>query len=356
MYLLQLHPASPKPLSRFISKRSALTIIAAAAGMTIVFLGYSWLNIKAPGSSKSLRVSVLQGNIDQEKKSNPRKYAKEIMQTYIDLTKAVADQEPELIVWPEAATPGFVLKNMAHMNKIVPLIREMEAYFLIGSSEYPKFQKGLEFDKEKYGNTALFFSPKGKVLGQYLKIHLVPFGETIPYEGIIPWPSFIVSKEKQSFEIPGKEYTLFNLENNQFGALICWEVVFPDLFRTFVKNGAGFMLNITNEGWFGDTAAPHQMLAINVFRAIENRIVLARAANTGISCFIDPTGHIYGIVEDQNGKATYVRGHLTRDVNIYSKKTFYTCYGDVFVYIVLAIVGLFVTTAIIRPRTLSYHS
>ena len=110
------------------------------------------------------------------------------------------------------------------------------------------------------------------------------------------------------------------------------------------------MLNITNEGWFGDTAAPHQMLAINVFRAIENRVVLARAANTGISCFIDPTGHITGRVEDEKGKATFVQGYLTQEVNIYKGKTFYTCYGDVFVYTILVITGFLIAVAIMRPK------
>jgi len=353
LYLLKLILKTPRPSFNLISKRSVLRIIVAAVGLTLVFLGYGRLNISVPPTTQSIRISVLQGNINQEKKSNPSKYAKQIMQTYIDLTTAAADQEPELVVWPEAATPGFILKNMAHMNQVVPLIRETDAYFLIGSSEYPKFQKGLKFDKEKYGNTALFFSPKGKVLGQYLKIHLVPFGETIPYEGIIPWPSFIVSKEKRSFEVPGKEFTLFNLENETFGVLICWEVVFPDLFRTFVKNGAGFMLNITNEGWFGDTAAPYQMLAINVFRAVENRVVLARAANTGISCFIDPTGKITGMVEDRKGKATFVQGFLTQDVNIHHKKTFYTRYGDVFVYCILFVTALLITVTVFKPKNSS---
>jgi len=350
LYLFKLISKTSRLSLSLFSKKSVLTLIAAAVGLTFVFIGYSWLSITVLPTTRSIRVSVLQGNIDQEKKSNPSKYAKQIMQTYIDLTQAVADQKPKLVVWPEAATPGFVLKNMAHMNQIVPLIRATDAYFLIGSSEYPKFQKGRKFDKEKFGNTALFFSPNGKVLGQYLKIHLVPFGETIPYEGIIPWPSFIVSKEKKSFEIPGREFTLFDLENEKFGVLICWEVVFPDLFRTFVKNGAGFMLNITNEGWFGDTAAPHQMLAINVFRAVENRITLARAANTGISCFIDPTGRIYGRVEDRKGKATYVEGHLTREVNIYHEKTFYTRYGDVFVYCTLLVTGVLLIVTAFRPK------
>jgi apolipoprotein N-acyltransferase len=205
----------------------------------------------------------------------------------------------------------------------------------------------------KSGNTALFFSPEGKILGQYLKIHLVPFGEYIPLEGIIDWPHFIVPSEKKLHEAPGKEYTLFDLKKAKFGVVICWEHVFPDLFRTFVKNGADFMLNITNEGWFGDTAAPHQMLAISIFRAVENRRAIARAANTGVSCFIDPHGRIASRVQDNQKKDTFVEGYLTGEIPISDHKTFYTEHGEVFTYFCIAIASLMVAIALARGKRAS---
>ena len=165
----------------------------------------------------------------------------------------------------------------------------------------------------------------------------MPFGEYIPLEGKIEWPSFILPRGKKYYEIPGKEYTLFNLKEAKFGVVICWEHVFPDLFRTFVKNGADFMLNITNEGWFGDTAAPHQMLAISVFRAVENRCAIARAANTGISCFIDPHGRITGRVQDNQKKDTFVDGYLTQPVYLSEERTFYARRGDLFAYLCLLV-------------------
>ena len=99
------------------------------------------------------------------------------------------------------------------------------------------------------------------------------------------------------------------------------------------------MINLTNEGWFGDTAAPHQMVAIVIFRAVENRVPFARAANTGISCFIDSSGKITGRVMDQNGDDTFVEGYLTGTIRPSKEKTFYTRYGDIFVYTVLSITG-----------------
>jgi apolipoprotein N-acyltransferase len=180
---------------------------------------------------------------------------------------------------------------------------------------------------------------------------LVPFGEQIPYEDSISWPSFIVPEDKKTFEIPGREYTVFKLGEIGFGAVICWEVVFPDLFREFVKRGANFMVNLTNEGWFGDSAAPYQMAAINAFRAVENRVPVARAANTGISCFIDQFGRITGRVSN-NGKDTFVEGYLTQPIRASDEKTFYTRYGDVFVWICLLIsMGFLLLAFLFKKRS-----
>ena len=109
------------------------------------------------------------------------------------------------------------------------------------------------------------------------------------------------------------------------------------------------MINLTNEGWFGETAAPYQLAAINVFRAVENRIYVARAANTGISCYIDPFGRIYGRVKNNN-KDIFVDGYLTKEIRISHAKTFYTLYGDVFVYITIIIAVGIVVLFIFRGR------
>ncbi len=309
-----------------------------------LFYGEMLLNTD-PGDS-TVRTSVLQGNIDREMKKNPQKYDRFIMETYTGMTREAFQDKPDLIVWPEASTPGFVLKNLSLYQKMSVLIQEGNSYFLVGSAEYAKFITPEVAEKREVGNTALFFSPAGKVLGQYLKINLVPFGEYVPLKDIVPWPSSIVPPSKKEVkEIPGREFTLFSMKDTEFGVLICWEVVFPDLFRQFVKNGANFMINISNEGWFGDTAAPHQMVAINVFRAVENRIAVARSANTGISCFFDPFGRITGRVVDENGKDTFIKGFLTQDIPLMYKRTFYTKYGDIFAYgcIVVSIMVIIIT-------------
>jgi apolipoprotein N-acyltransferase len=310
--------------SSFALSLATLVLVGIATIYGTVILRYS-------KTEQNLRLSVLQGNIGQEMKHNPKKHAESIMQKYTDLTRLASKESPVLIVWPEAATPVFVLKDLVLLNKITSLIKEARVHFLIGSSEYPKFASE-DIKPEDFGNTALFFSPEAKVLGQYLKIQLVPFGEYVPYDRIVPWPQWIVPEGKKSYEIPGKDRTIFTLGGAKFGVLICWEIVFSDLFRKFVRDGAGLMINITNEGWFGDSAAPHQMVAISVFRSVENRVSLVRAANTGVSCFIDPNGRIIGRVR-KNAKDTFVDGCLTGEIPILNHKTFYTMYGDIFAYL-----------------------
>ena len=328
-------------------------------GLNMVFFGcllaltvYNGRSMQVTQDSlPTVRLSVLQGNISREIKRDPKAHDQHIMETYKWLTREVIGDAPDLIVWPEAATPGLVLKNHALHKQVVSIVRDSKKPFLIGSSEYPKFQKQSELKYGQVGNTALYFSSDGNVLGQYLKIHLVPFGESLPFEDKFTWPEFIVPKDKKTFEIPGKEFTLFSLNKSKFGVLICWEVVFPDLFRQFVKNGANFMLNITNEGWFGDSAAPFQMLAINVFRSVENRVAIGRAANNGISGFIDPYGRIMDVVRDSTGKATFIKGHLTHNMPLSFEKTFYTRHGDIFAYICIAISILSVLIALLKPST-----
>jgi apolipoprotein N-acyltransferase len=319
---------------KFPSRRAAIALTLASLILIIGALSYGRNVLSQPINGKAIRVSVLQGNIAQKQKWD-RKYASFIMQTYTDLTRQAFEDKPDLIVWPEASTPGLVLKNRRLHKQIVSIIRQNKAYFIIGSSEYPKFAKQA-YKKGTYGNAALFFSPDGKFLGQYLKIRLVPFTECLPHKDIIPWPDFIVPDKDVNFPIAGTEFKLFEMNGIKFGTLICWETLHPDLFRQFVRDGANLIVNITNEARYGETKASYQIAAMNVFRAIESRVPVIRAANTGISCFIDPYGRITGSVTNDN-RHIFVKGYLTQSLVPSQVKTFYTAYGDAFAYMNLII-------------------
>jgi apolipoprotein N-acyltransferase len=330
-----------------LTQKASIILSLGVALIILVCAIYGQITFSQQTAAGEIKMSVLQGNIHQAQKWDPN-YTKFIMDRYSNLTLNAAKDHPEIIVWPEAATPGFVLKNMRLRKQITSLIRQANTYFIIGSSEYPKFQKNSS-ERDKTGNTALFFSPGGKVLGQYLKIRLYPFGEYIPYEDLFSWPQFIIPDGKRSFHIAGEEYALFNVYDAKIGVVICWESVFPRLVSKFVQNGANLIVNITNEAWFGETAAPYQLLTKCVFRAVENRVSLARAANTGISCFIDPFGRITGRVQ-KDGKDIFVAGYLTQEITVSKERTFYTEYGDVFVYLCILVSCLIAIMSFFKSR------
>ncbi len=337
--------SAPSPF-RAPTKSSALLALGVVFALAGVVYFYGKIVLSKPVAGRRLKVTVVQGNIDQERKWDP-KSAGFIQQRYSDLTRAATRDKPDLIVWPEAATPGFVLDTLPLMAWMRGLVTEAGTFFLIGSSERPKFSKDGSV-RQSRGNTALYYSPDGKILSQYLKIHLVPFAEYLPYEGTIPWPEFIARKEG-NWDIPGEKMELFPIHDHKIGVVICWESIFPDFFRKFIKGGASFMINITNEGWFRNTI-PYQYLAMNVFRAVENRVYIARAANVGISCFIDAHGRVYGRLRKNNADL-YVAGYLTEDVYLNEDKTFYTRYGDVFAFAnIFATILMCAVSFLSRPK------
>jgi apolipoprotein N-acyltransferase len=197
--------------------------------------------------------------------------------------------------------------------------RETGAFLLFGSPSYR-----IENRKVNHYNSAYLLSPSGNIAGKYDKIHLVPFGEYVPFGEILKLGS--LGEGIGNFKAGGEVITL-SMPRGRFGVLICFEIIFPDLCRRFVRNGANFLVTLTNDAWFGRTSAPHQHLAIATFRAVENRVFIARAANTGISALIDPRGSIVG------RSGLFTEEALSGTIRLATEKTFYTRYGDVFAWI-----------------------
>ncbi len=319
-------------------------ILASGAALLVAGVWFygSW-TISQPITGKPVKISLVQGNIDQSRKWE-RKYADSIMQTYAELTQEAAREGPSLIVWPETATPAALNADRSLRREVEKIAQTAGIPLLIGSSQHQKFAAdgGPQL---RYANSAYLVPPDStRTLNQrYDKIRLFPFGEFLPYQNTIPWARLGVPSI--TGYVPGKEYKIFELPGVHFGVTICWENAFPDLFRQFVKEGAQLMVNITNEAWFGKSAAPYQLVSISVFRAVENRVFVARCANTGISCTIDPYGRILDRVKDQNGKDIFVRGVLNARVVSLEASTLYTRVGDVLPWISLIFSGLFLFAA-----------
>jgi apolipoprotein N-acyltransferase len=227
------------------------------------------------------------------------------------------------------------------------LTRETGSYLLVGGAGYEKLNPQKD-RKQPYTNSEYLISPSGQLVDHYHKIKLLAFNEYIPLEGIIPWPEWITPL-KESF-LPGEKYTLFQVSGARFGTPICWENLFPNLFRRFVLEGADFMVCVTNEGFLGNTSAPYQSLAMDTFRAIENKVAIVRGATTGISAFINPDGEIVDRVRDGKGKDFSISGFLVRDVPLCKKKTLYTVYGDIFAYISIGIAVISILASLLKQK------
>jgi apolipoprotein N-acyltransferase len=305
-----------------------------SAGAIFLSLIYGFFVMQSPSITKSLRVAVIQGNIPQNIRWSSR-FQDQNLAKHVRLTReAVKDQQPALVVWPETAVRGSVTQNTDLAKIFFTLAEESNASIAVGSAERPKFGSN-EQGRKKTSNSAFLISSGGEILGQYDKIRLLPFGEYLPFK-TFPWPSRIASAWNAGEFEPGSDYTLLNLGGVKLAVTICWENIFPNLVREFVKHGADLIVNITNEAWFGDTAAPYQFMAMNVFRAVENRVAIARAANTGISGFIDPVGRILGTV-NKNNKEILVEGYLIKDLPLSQPGTFYTRHGDLFALLCLGV-------------------
>ena len=292
-------------------------------GFTCLFIilavyAYGDIELNRDLSQKTIRVSVIQGNISQHKKWKAF-YRDVNLKKYIRLSGRASMDKPALIVWPETSLPGY-LEEYNLYKQVSDFINDINAPVLIGAPRFDSYN-------DAYYNSAVLFSKKGKILNVYDKIHLVPFGEYIPLKGLL---GFLYGYYEIANFSKGEIYTIFNLDNTNFGVLICFEDVFESLVRTFVSRGADFMINITNDAWFYNSAEPRQHLSASVFRAVENRISFVRAANTGISGFIDPYGRIISRV-NKSGRQICVEGFATADIPLVNHRSLYNRFGNVFV-------------------------
>jgi apolipoprotein N-acyltransferase len=297
----------------------ALVVAGLLVGATLVFGDARLEEIGA--SPETASVAVVQPSIAQPLKWDPD-FAATTLQIYFELTRQAGRSRPDLIVWPETSTPTILRRDAGLLTALGRLSRDVGAPLLVGSVD----AEGAA--PPTYRNTAFLLDERG-IVNRYDKIHLVPFGEYVPLSGVIGfvrgWAEFIADLE------PGSRSVVFSGPPAPFGTVICYEGIFPALVRRFVRDGARFMVNMTNDGWFGQTDGPLQHLGMYPFRAVEHRVAVVRAANTGISALIAPTGAI------TRSLPLFVRGTLERRVPLREGETLYTRFGDWLAYLALAV-------------------
>lgn len=173
-------------------------------------------------------------------------------------------------------------------------------------------------------NRASFIRSDGTFAGHYDKMHLVPFGEYVPYKRLFFFANSLLH-EAGNFE-PGTQHSIFSTGGHTYGTFICYESIFGDEVRQFAKQGAEVLINISNDGWYGDTSAPWQHLNMVRMRAIENHRWILRATNTGVTAAINPYGRV--TVAAPRHQRTSVRVHFAYENDL----TFYVAHGDLFAY------------------------
>ena len=313
-----------------------------AGGVVVLAVWYGTWRIPQVTIPRTVRVAVVQGNILQEEKWKDE-YRGAILARYAALTEAAAATEPALIVWPETSVPGYLGVDEALTQQVIAMARSIRRPLLVGAPV-----PTIEQVRIALRNSAVLVSPSGELLQRYDKLHLVPFGEFVPFDHALPWLRNLLPPIGDF--TPGRDHTVFTIEvrNAEFGmrnfhselptpnselrfsTLICFEDIFPELTRRFVQRGAQLLLVITNDAWFGPTAAAYQHAQASMFRAVELRVPIARAANTGWSGCFDASGRWIGSVHDPHGTELFIEGTQTCDVPLGAGMSFYRRLGDWF--------------------------
>ncbi len=263
-------------------------------------------------------VSLIQGNIDQSIKWNEN-FQKETINIYEELSLRHPPANGGLIVWPETAVPfNFQDENDLH-RQVRDLSVKTKSWFIFGSMSYAARSENTD-----YFNSAYLLSPQGDVRGKYDKVHLVPYGEYVPLRTIFPFISSLAAGIGDFAE--GKGFYPLTMGERKIGVMICYEGILPEAARMYKNAAAELLVNITNDAWFGTTSAPYQHLSMSIFRAVETRLYLVRAANTGISAIVDPTGKILAQTE------IFKKDEIHGSIKFIALPTFYAKYGDLLVW------------------------
>jgi apolipoprotein N-acyltransferase len=245
------------------------------------------------------------------------------------LSEQSVSNRTDLLLWPEAALPEL---NEATYTVITNFAALHQLWFLLGADDVQLRPGATREDDLLYFNAAWLLSPRGLIADTYHKRRLVIFGEYIPLANTLPFLKWFTTITG-SFT-PGAASTQMQLRDLDVIAspLICFEDVFPHGARDHVTDSTDLLVNLTNDGWFGEGSAQWQHVANAVFRAIENHRPLVRACNNGVTCWIDAQGRVRDVFTDEQGRP-YGAGFITFQIPVTNRpheRTFYTRRGDLF--------------------------
>ncbi len=279
-------------------------------------------------TAEPVSVALIQANFEEQEEKEDQSIFTDMYSTHFDMTdEAVREKEPDIVVWSESITFLSWLAGERNIESVKNALSSLGITLVAGVYDWK--------DESENYNSVIAIDPKKGLIGKYDKIQIVPFGEMFPYrktiEKISPAAGAWITDQALSYDTtPGKNYTVFDSPSGKFGAMVCFESVFPGLTRKLANEGAEFLFVLTNDAWFLGTAAIHQHASMSALRAIETRRYVAQASNTGVSAIYDPSGRLSATVRPLTKSILYGEMRSNRE------KTFYMMCGDLFAWLCAA--------------------
>ena len=299
-------------------------IVAALVGAIAVWGGIRARDAALTRTGQPLRVGLVQGNVDQAQKWDVSRSVS-IFGDYLNKTREAIGRGAALVLWPESSTPFRFEEDLMGAAQLRTLAKESGVPILFGSDHVEWIGTGAARRVGKEFNSAFLVRADGTTGGVYHKMHLVPWGEYVPLKDLLFFVGPLVQAIGTGF-VAGTEPTLLPVGAHRVSVAICYEVIYPDLVRRFVREGSELLTTITNDAWFGPTSAPYQHFEQASMRAVEEGRYLVRAANTGVSGIVDPYGHVL----ERTG--IYQPAVVVGDVRLLTAATLYAQVGDVIAY------------------------
>jgi apolipoprotein N-acyltransferase len=289
-------------------------------------LAFGFYSAQNRPPAKPLRVAAVQANIPQHEKFDPE-FSAQIFQRFARLSEIAlrSSSPPDLLVWPETSLPDPIRDlNTESGDFVTRFSTSSKTDLLLGT---------LDVEYGRGYNAAVLLSGATQQMQIYRKVHLVPFGEYIPLRHSFPLFAAVAGRWVPGDFDAGRDYTVFQLANSdvRVAPLICFEDTIGDLVRQFVLRGAGLLVDVTNDAWFLRSAGSRQHLANAIFRCVETRRPMVRAANTGVTCFVNEFGRVTQILQDESG-SSFTEGVLTGEIKVPTEGelTFYARHGELF--------------------------
>lgn len=310
---------SKKQVDKLVSRLLIVFVLC----LVSLYLSF-WSSQKFERTKKNvgnIAVSLVQGNISQDSKWDPYR-AQENLHHYLNLTNASVKNGAELVLWPETAYPyGFYADKLGKEPFLD--LQDFPVPLFFGAVVYERSPRSF-----RQYNSVLHADTSARIISRYNKMHLVPFGEYLPYKNLFAFMGPLMG-EVGTFDA-GKGYTVFELNGIRFGTLICFEDLFFTNSLDFARLGADVLVNFTNDAWYADSSALYQHLVLSQFRALENRRPLLRVTNTGLTAVIGPSGEIL------ESLSPFERRYLLHSLKVETAESVYMRHGGVWVFYVLS--------------------